>query len=645
MKLESGLNRIKENYLFAHLTYCILTVTYLLERLKDSGADLTNSSFHYLWIACMLVILALIPAQHKIITKTFYRDRHHLNLYKAIYAIVICLLYIPIVTSVYTGHNPNIILIVPVILNSIICGTIYGLATSLVVFATITLTHSGSSWPSVHILTECLMTMAILVTTAWFIGQSFEYIKNLLYQLLENDQSQKKIMDHLGMATLHVDSAGWVVHANQGFRNLFGEQVEKETHLDQIILVHLPFLKPLAGGGKNLLAHGDPVFGQAVDSRGRQVPVQCIICPISTDTKENKGLILCINDISLSERLEEEKIRTNSIIDFVHAGVILADASGKIIEMNQQALSLLQLNKEIWLNESLMSLMRQLAGQEVKDGTRSPLDQHYSYEIDRDGHWLLINFADLRNHQGQILGMTAIISDITEQREIEKKMQRSATLLAIGELAAGTAHEIRNPLTSIRGFLQLMQEKRESPIKDFDSYFEIILGEVDRISTITSEFLKLAKPEKVELEPLNLNQTIDSIWELLSSEAMMQDIKLRRLGDQDVPTIMGNVDLLKQVVINLVSNALQANKPGGTIKVSTFRHHRGVLLRVEDNGKGIDDSIIQRIFDPFFTTRSEGTGLGLAITNKILGDHNASVQVHSKPGQGTTFEIIFPRAE
>lgn len=640
MKLDSGLNRIKECYLFAHLAYCILSVSCLTELLKTSQLPVNESNYRLLWIVYLLVIIALIPAQHKIITKTFYREYRHLRLYKLLYTAAICLIYTPIIAGIHAGKSLAILVIVPVILNSIICGTGYGLATSLVVAAAALLVGTGRPGFSSQLWTEHILTLALLANTAWFTGQSFEYIKDLLYQLVESDKNQKSILDNLGLATLQVDGSGRITHTNRRFFELFGYQPGDPVLLDDIIERHLPFLKPGGARGGHPPAHGSPLFGQAVDGRGELLPVQCVIHPVDAGTGHENGLLLCINDLSLSEKLEEERARNNYFIDFIDSGVILADGAGRIIELNRQAETLLHLDKRSVINHSLRHLMNRLQVKEPEPGN----SDMSSCEVEIMGRTLLFNRADMRTRTGKTVGTACIVNDITDMKEMERKLQRSATLSAIGELAAGTAHEIRNPLTSIKGFLQLMQGKKDTPVGNFDDYLAIILDEVDRINTIVTEFLKLAKQDKVILRPVDLNDVINSIWELLNSEALLREIHLVRELDPAVPPVMGNTDMLKQVMLNLVNNALQATGRGGLVKVTTGRVAGGVQLVVEDNGSGMDESVLPRIFDPFFTTRDEGTGLGLAITNKILGDHNASINVRSKPGEGTTFYITFPPA-
>jgi len=635
MKPDAGFNRLKDSYLFAHLTYCILTATCLIGWLKATEMRLFDA-YNLLWLICMIAILALLPAQHKILTQTFLRDYRRLHLYKILYTTVICVIYIPIITSVFATAGLSILTIVPVILASIVCGTVYGIATALVMsLTTMYISMAGVGFTST-IFTGQILLLSLLATTAWFIGQSFEYIINLYQQLLSSDQYLKKTLNSLGIATLHVNSAGGIMHANLCFREFTGLEITDEANIKEIAPKHLPFLNPVLNNLIDNAREAQPMFGQLVNSMGRLVPVQCIIYPVGSGLEENKGVIICIHDISLSQRLEEERIITNYFIDFINAGVIMTDASKKIIEINSQAEHLLGMPKKEILNQNLTGLLSELIDN-LPDQEMKP-----SYEMKLGDTALLINCADLCDKGGRNIGSVCIINDISDRKELERKMQRSATLSAIGELAAGTAHEIRNPLTSIRGFLQLMKEKKEQRIGDMGSYFQLILSEVDRINAIVLEFLKLARPERMETQRVNLNDIIDSIWDLLHNEAVLREVKMSRFQDPELPLIKGNTDMIKQIIINLANNAIQAAGPKGAVRINTLRYKDGVRLSVLDNGPGIDKSLQERIFDPYFTTRDEGTGLGLAITSKIVNDHNGTINVQSAPGKGAKFDVDFP---
>lgn len=635
MKPDAGLNKLKDCYLFAHLTYCILTATCLIGWLKATEMRLFDG-YNVLWFICMIAILALIPAQHRIITQTFLQDYRNLHLYKILYTTVICLIYIPIITGVFAVAGLSILTIVPVILASIVCGTVYGMVTALVMSLTTMYISFAAEGYNSTLFTEQILLLALLATTAWFIGQSFEYIKNLYQQILTSENYLKKTLNNLGIATLHVNRSGRIIHGNKRFGELIGMEITEGMDLKDIAETHLPFLNPVLNVLFNNAKEANPVFGQAVDGRGRLIPVQCIIYPVSSGLDDDRGVLICIHDISLPQKLEKEKILTNYFIDFINAGVILADATGNIIEMNRQAEYLLNISKDDTINNNLAGFLGQLAG-ESPDPDGKP-----NYEMELGDRSLLVNCADLCDKGGRTIGHVCIINDISEHKELERKMQRSATLSAIGELAAGTAHEIRNPLTSIRGFLQLMNERKDDRIGDVESYFKLILSEVDRINAIVLEFLKLARPKKLDMQLVNLNEIVDSIWDLVHNEAVLREVKMSRQQNPDLPLVMGNADMIKQVVINLTNNAIQAAGPKSTVRVITLRYKDGARLSVEDNGPGMDKSLQARIFDPYFTTRDEGTGLGLAITSKIVNDHNGSINVSSAPGKGARFNVDFP---
>lgn len=637
MKPEAGLNRLKDCYLFAHLTYCILTATCLVGWLQTTQMKL-GDYYNLLWCLCLVAALALIPAQHKIITKTFHDDRRHLHLYKTLYTVTICIIYIPIITGIITEAGLSILTIVPVILASIVCGTGYGLATALVMSTSTVIAGIITTGVKSIFITEKILLLALLATTAWFIGQAFDYIKTLYHQLRSSENHLQKTLDCLGIATLHVDGRGRVIHANRCFEELFGAENPDGREISTIAGKYLPFLN---ADPRELLqgsAGPNPVFGQAVDSHGRRLPVQCIVYPVSSGLDKSGGALICIHDISMSQKLEQEKVLTSYFIDFLNAGVIISDASGSIIELNQQAEIMLSTNRRESLNQNLAEFLGHLAGP-----VTGPFRKD-NYELDLGDRVLLINCADLRSQDGRVIGCVCIINDISDRKELERKMQRSAALSAIGELAAGTAHEIRNPLTSIRGFLQLIKEKKDTRVGELENYLNLVLAEVDRINGIIIEFLKLARPQKPKLEQVSLDEIINSIWELLHNEAVLREVHLHRLQEPGLPPVMGNPDMIKQVVINLVNNALQATGPGGTVRIITQRHRGGARLAVEDNGPGIDKPTLDRIFNPYFTTRDEGTGLGLAITSRIVHEHNASINVHSAPGQGARFNVDFPPA-
>lgn len=231
-----------------------------------------------------------------------------------------------------------------------------------------------------------------------------------------------------------------------------------------------------------------------------------------------------------------------------------------------------------------------------------------------------------------------IIRDISERKKNEELLINSEKLYVAGQLAAGIAHEIRNPLTAIKGFLQLLASGKAYKT----AYFEIMHSELDRISDIVSELLMLSKPQVYDLTHLDVRNVIRETMTLLESQAILHNITIETETGSDPLWVYGVSTQIKQVFINIIKNAIEAMKDGGIIRISLSREGDHVLVRITDQGPGISEEQIAKIGQPFYTTKEKGTGLGLMVSYKIVDNHHGNIQVYSKPGEGATFEIRFP---
>ena len=217
-------------------------------------------------------------------------------------------------------------------------------------------------------------------------------------------------------------------------------------------------------------------------------------------------------------------------------------------------------------------------------------------------------------------------------------LRNAEKLSVIGELAAGIAHEIRNPLTSLRGFIQLLKPT----LVDHQMYADIMLSELDRINFIVSELLVLAKPHNVKIKSLPLVFLLKNVLTLLASEANLKNIRFHTAFGCD-PLISGEENQLKQVFINVIKNAIEAMSGHGDVTLTTSAKAAGqVVITITDNGCGIPEELLPKLGEPFFTTKDNGTGLGLMISRKIIKDHDGHLEVSSKPGEGTTVKITLP---
>lgn len=272
----------------------------------------------------------------------------------------------------------------------------------------------------------------------------------------------------------------------------------------------------------------------------------------------------------------------------------------------------------------------------------------------RDGSIAILGITSslLRNHQRSLIGAMVIVRDLTEEKKTEELIRRIDRLTSLGQLSAGIAHEIRNPLTSINFNVQLLAKKLVMTDTSRNLINDTQEG-IDRISTLVKGMLDFAKPSRPCLKSGSLLQVLRDSIVLMDSQLKKKRVEAALETEGDLPEVVFDAHQMQQVFVNLLLNGLEALPEGGLIriesKVGREQGKRGdqVLLSFTDNGAGISRDDLARIFNPFFTTKPEGTGLGLSIVHKILEQHNASVEVLSTEGKGTTFLLKFPihRAE
>nr|WP_263323641.1 PAS domain-containing sensor histidine kinase [Neobacillus sp. Marseille-Q6967] len=258
----------------------------------------------------------------------------------------------------------------------------------------------------------------------------------------------------------------------------------------------------------------------------------------------------------------------------------------------------------------------------------------------KEGHWIEFESRcmPVKGENQTIEHIVTISRDISERKKAEEILLQSEKLSIVGELAAGVAHEIRNPLTTIKGFMQLYKWENGS-----DEINDLLLSELNRIETITSEMLSLGKPQAVHHHQTDLRDLLENTLELLSPQAHLNDIQFNLSVKEPAVFITCEKNQLKQVFLNILKNAMEAMPDGGNIDIDLVtKEDRECILSFRDEGSGIPEEILPRLGEPFYTLKEKGTGLGLMICNKIIKQHNGTITYHSKPQEGTTVEIRLP---
>lgn len=256
-----------------------------------------------------------------------------------------------------------------------------------------------------------------------------------------------------------------------------------------------------------------------------------------------------------------------------------------------------------------------------------------------DFYWLAI--VNPIVEKGETVSLIIYAIDLMERKKSEEQLIQTEKLALVGELAAGIGHELRNPLTAIRGFLKFMRENKDGVREEF---FDIIDSEIESLNHIASELMILAKPQEQQFVNLNMIQLLDEVVFLLEPEAFRQGIKMVKNYREEKVPVFGEKYQLKQVLINLIKNAIDAldGHPEGKIAIDCVHDVAQVSVKITDNGSGIPKEILEKLGEPFYTTKEKGTGLGLLVTYRIVKNHEGKIKCESEEGKGTSFIISFP---
>ena len=353
----------------------------------------------------------------------------------------------------------------------------------------------------------------------------------------------------------------------------------------------------------------------------------------------------------VKKTLNEMKVYTSKLLETMDNAVISVDNNGNIKTFNRKSEEIFGKKKEEVLNKDCQEVLNlNINGKcllkecllEKKNITQEIILEEKGLKK----KILDLNTSFLADESGEITGVVAVIRDVTEIKDLNEEVARHKRLAALGKLSAGIAHEIRNPLSSIRGLAQFVYNsfsKTDERKEDLNA----IIQEVDRLNKLVVQVLDFAKLKKPNLTPFSLNDLIRKIVELFKLEIKDKQIKFDLELSPDISQIQADEDQVRQITMNVIINAIQAILRKGEIKIKTesalLKGEPAIKLMIEDSGIGITEKDFNQIFDPFFSTKERGSGLGLSIVYKLVEGHQGEIKVESKEGKGTKFVIFLPQ--
>jgi two-component system nitrogen regulation sensor histidine kinase GlnL len=347
------------------------------------------------------------------------------------------------------------------------------------------------------------------------------------------------------------------------------------------------------------------------------------------------------------------------VLDSVLDGVIVLDANGQVEMINSEASRLLETSASAARGTPIELLMgsghavARLARDVLASGrtaieSERVVERRYESDVVVD-----VAASLLFDSEGRRDGVVLALRDRTIQTQLEKLVAERRSLAEFGRIAAGIAHEVKNPLGGIRGAAEILASRSRDE-KTIDAA-QLVVREVDRIAALVDDLMVFARVEEMELAPVNIHRILDDVLDLLSMDPLSADVEVVRSFDPSIPELLADPDRLTQVLLNLCRNALQAlEHRGGRLEITTrmtldrrlsVEHGRRVptlVVEVGDNGPGMPPEVLERLGTPFFTTRKNGTGLGFAVARHWVIRHGGALRVDSRPEQGTTVQVVLP---
>ena len=344
--------------------------------------------------------------------------------------------------------------------------------------------------------------------------------------------------------------------------------------------------------------------------------------------------------------LSRIKAFSDNLVENMPIGLVAIDNHRKVTSLNHVAGFILSLSAAEVIGENATQVVPEelLKLLENLDTEKGVVEKEIDCTV-RQGKVIPLEVSAtlLNDENGKFLGYVLLFKDLSEVRSLRKEIARSQRLASVGRLAAGVSHEIRNPLSSIKGFATYFKE-RYHDVPENQQISNLMIQEVDRLNRVVGQLHEFSRPITVTKKPINVRTFLENSLKLIERQTSEANIKIQTRLDSEIDEILIDPDRINQVFLNLYLNAMESMKNGGNLNVWLLKNEEkdGIKIRVQDTGTGISEDDLTHIFDPYFTTKASGTGLGLAIAHNIIEAHDGEIKVDSRLGQGTTVTILLP---
>jgi len=351
---------------------------------------------------------------------------------------------------------------------------------------------------------------------------------------------------------------------------------------------------------------------------------------------------------SVRGSLSRARAFSDSLVNHMPIGLVAMDPGKRIIAFNETAEALFGLPAGDVLGRTSEETMPEIITETTEGlgATQQILEKETDCPVSRERTIPLSIIATrLQDDEGNFFGYVILFRDLTEVQHLKRELERNRRLAAIGSLASGVAHEIRNPLSSIKGFATYLRERYRDNPEDLQ-VTDIMIQEVERLNRVIGQLLEFSRPLILNRKEAAIEPILRHAMKMIEIQALEKGVSLEVDFGRMVPDLLLDSDRMTQVFLNLTLNALNAMEKGGTLSLRvTQSGDRTVRVDISDTGTGIGKEELGRIFDPYFTTRPSGTGLGLPIAQRIVEAHGGEILVSSEPGRGTVFSVLLPRRE